>query len=83
MIDDQTYRRDEDTFDTWFSSGQLSFIATDYLNGGRLSRFYPTSVMETEIDILRAWVARMIMLGLYMTGKVPFRDVQISCARNR
>ena len=75
VIDGQTYRRDEDTFDTWFSSGQLPFIATDYLDGGRLSRFYPTSVMETGADILRAWVARMIMLGLYMTGKVPFRDV--------
>lgn len=75
MIDGRTYRRDEDTFDTWFSSGQLPFIATDYLDGGRLSRFYPTSVMETGADILRAWVARMIMLGLYMTGKVPFRDV--------
>ena len=75
VIDGQTYRRDEDTFDTWFSSGQLPFIATDYLDGGRLSRFYPTSVMETGVDILRAWVARMIMLGLYMTGKVPFRDV--------
>ena len=75
VIDGQTYRRDEDTFDTWFSSGQLPFIATDYLDDGRLSRFYPTSVMETGVDILRAWVARMIMLGLYMTGKVPFRDV--------
>ncbi|MCG5079747.1 class I tRNA ligase family protein, partial [Candidatus Saccharibacteria bacterium] len=75
VIDGQTYRRDEDTFDTWFSSGQLPFIATDYLDGGRLSRFYPTSVMETGADILRAWVARMIMLGLYMTGKVPFHDV--------
>ena len=75
VIDGQTYRRDEDTFDTWFSSGQLPFIATDYLDNGRLSRFYPTSVMETGVDILRAWVARMIMLGLYMTGKGPFRDV--------
>ena len=75
VIDGRTYRRDEDTFDTWFSSGQLPFIATDYLDGGRLSRFYPTSVMETGADILRAWVARMIMLGLYMTGKVPFHDV--------
>lgn len=75
VIDGRTYRRDEDTFDTWFSSGQLPFIATDYLDNGRLSRFYPTSVMETGVDILRAWVARMIMLGLYMTGKVPFCDV--------
>jgi len=69
------YLRDEDTFDTWFSSGQWPFITTDYLGGGDLSRFYPTSVMETGVDLLRQWVARMIMLGLYATGKVPFRDV--------
>ena len=38
-------------------------------------RFYPTSVMETGHDILRAWVARMLMLGLHITGKVPFKTV--------
>ena len=74
-VDGQTYRRDEDTFDTWFSSGQWPFVTTDYLNDGKLSKFYPNAVMETGADILRAWVARMIMLGLYMTNKVPFKDV--------
>lgn len=74
-VNGQTYRRDEDTFDTWFSSGQWPFVTTDYLSGGDLSRFYPNAVMETGADILRAWVARMIMLGLYMTNKVPFHDV--------
>ena len=38
-------------------------------------KFYPTSVMETGYDILPAWVSRMIMLGLYFTNKVPFKDV--------
>jgi valyl-tRNA synthetase len=71
----QVYRRDEDTFDTWFSSSQWPFIVTDYLNGGKLARFYPTSVMETGVDLLRQWVARMIMLGLYTTDDVPFGDV--------
>lgn len=75
VVNGQTYRRDEDTFDTWFSSGQWPFVTTDYLNDGRLSRFYPNAVMETGVDILRAWVARMVMLGLYMTNKVPFHDV--------
>lgn len=75
VVDGQTYRRDEDTFDTWFSSGQWPFVTTDYLTDGELSKFYPNSVMETGVDILRAWVARMIMLGLYMTNKVPFKDV--------
>ena len=74
-VNGQTYRRDEDTFDTWFSSGQWPFVTTDYLTDGKLSKFYPNAVMETGADILRAWVARMIMLGLYMTNKVPFRDV--------
>ena len=72
-----TYRRDEDTFDTWFSSGQWPFITTDYLSGGDLARFYPNSVMETGFDILRPWVSRMIMLGLYVTDKVPFNDVYL------
>ncbi len=75
VIDGITYRRDDDTFDTWFSSGQWPFITTDYMGDGDLSRFYPTSVMETGVDLLRQWVARMIMLGLYVTDEVPFRGV--------
>jgi valyl-tRNA synthetase len=71
------YRREEDTFDTWFSSGQWPFITTDALTGGSLSRFYPNSVMETGVDLLDRWVARMIMLGLYVTGKVPFKHVYL------
>ncbi|EDK72259.1 valyl-tRNA synthetase [candidate division TM7 genomosp. GTL1] len=70
-----TYKREEDTFDTWFSSGQWPFITTDYLEGGELSKFYPTDMMETGHDLLDRWVARMIMLGLYMTDKVPFKNV--------
>lgn len=77
VVNGTTYNREEDTFDTWFSSGQWPFIVTDYLQGGELSRFYPTSVMETGGDILFAWVARMIMLGLYATDQVPFRHVYL------
>lgn len=73
-VNGTTYTRDEDTFDTWFSSGQWPFITTDYLSEGELSRFYPNSVLETGYDIL-FWVARMIMLGLYATGQVPFKEV--------
>ena len=75
VVDGKTYRRDEDTFDTWFSSGQWPYITTDYLDDEQLSRFYPNAVMETGVDILRAWVSRMIMLGLYTTNKVPFKEV--------
>ena len=76
-VNGTTYKREEDTFDTWFSSGQWPFITTDYLSEGELSRFYPNSVLETGYDILYPWVARMIMLGLYSTGKVPFHDVYL------
>ncbi len=77
VIDGKTYKREEDTFDTWFSSGQWPFITTDALDGGPLSRFYPNSVMETGSDLLDRWVARMIMLGLYRTDKVPFKHVYL------
>jgi len=76
-VDGKQYRREEDTFDTWFSSGQWPFITTDVLDGGDLARFYPTSLMETGTDLLDRWIARMIMLGLYTTGKVPFKDVYL------
>ena len=77
VVNGTTYKREEDTFDTWFSSGQWPYIVTDYLNGGALSKFYPNSVMETGGDILYAWVSRMLMLGLYATDKVPFREVYL------
>jgi len=77
VVNGTTYRRETDTFDTWFSSGQWPFIATDYLENGRLSRFYPNSVMETGADILYQWVARMIMLGLKVTDQVPFKHVYL------
>lgn len=76
-VDGKTYRREEDTFDTWFSSGQWPFVTTEALDAGDLSRFYPTSLMETGTDLLDRWIARMIMLGLYVTGKVPFKDVYL------
>lgn len=77
VVNGTTYKREEDTFDTWFSSGQWPFITTDYLTDGKLSKHYPIDVMETAADILPAWVSRMIMLGLYITGKVPFKNVYL------
>ena len=77
VVEGTTYRREEDTLDTWFSSNQWPYIVTDYLDGGDLSRFYPTAVMETAGDILFVWVARMIMMGLYRTQQIPFRHVYL------
>ena len=69
--------QDPDVFDTWFSSGQWPFATLGYPNGKDFKTFYPTDVMETGHDILFFWVARMIMLGLYRTGKIPFRTVYL------
>lgn len=77
VVDGVTYLREEDTFDTWFSSGQWPYIVTDQPTDGALAKYYPTAVMETGFDILYSWVSRMIMLGLYRTGKVPFKDVYL------
>lgn len=67
--------QDQDTFDTWFSSGQWPFATLKTTQKSDFERFYPTSLMNTGYDILPFWVIRMIMLGLYVTGEVPFRNV--------
>src|SRR4030042_1736765 len=66
-----------DVFDTWFSSGQWPFATLMTAKTGDFKKFYPTDVMETGWDILFFCVARMIMLGLYATGKVPFKLVYL------
>jgi len=66
-----------DVFDTWFSSGQWPFATLLTTKKGDFEKYYPTQVMETGWDILFFWVARMIMLGLYITGKEPFRYVYL------
>ena len=70
------YIRDEDTFDTWFSSSHWPIVCTDWTEEN-FNPYYPLNVMETGFDILFAWVARMIMMGLYVTGEVPFKDVYL------
>lgn len=77
VVNSTTYIREEDTFDTWFSSGQWPYIVTDYLTDGELANYFPTDMMETGMDIMRAWVSRMIMLSLYRTGKLPFKEVYL------
>lgn len=69
-------RRDEDVLDTWFSSALWPFSTLGWPNKTHdMETLYPTSVLETGWDILFFWVARMIMLGIKMTGQVPFREV--------
>ncbi len=76
-VDGREYRRDPDTFDTWFSSSSWPYATLDYPDGDSYRRFYPLSVMETGSDILYPWVSRMIMLGLYVTKKPPFKSVYL------
>ncbi len=72
----EDWKQDKDTFDTWFSSGQWPFVALRASSFKEdFAKFYPTSVMETGYDLLKAWVCRMIMLGIYVTGEVPFKDI--------
>ncbi|HET7672923.1 MAG TPA: valine--tRNA ligase [Candidatus Saccharimonadales bacterium] len=76
-IDGKTYHRDPDTFDTWFSSSSWPYSTLGGPGEDDFEKFYPTSLMETGGEILYPWVSRMIMLGLYRTGDVPFREVYI------
>jgi len=69
------WTQDTDTFDTWFSSGQWPFATLGYPDSPDFKAYYPTTVMETGSDLIFFWVARMIMLGLYRTGEVPFKYV--------
>ena len=69
------FEQDEDTFDTWFSSAQWPFATLMTEGQETFDYFYPTSVMETGHDILRAWVARMMMIGYFSTNKTPFKTI--------
>lgn len=71
------YHRDPDVFDTWFSSSSWPYVTLNYPGGEDFKQFYPLSLMETGGEILYPWVSRMIMLGLYVTGEVPFTSVYI------
>jgi len=84
------WEQDEDTLDTWFSSGLWTFstLANQpeeiIIKDGQLSinsedfkKFHPTAVLETGYDILFFWVARMIIMTVYAIGDIPFRDVYL------
>ena len=71
--------QDPDIFDTWFSSGLWPFSTLGWPEETDDYRsFYPTTVMETGYDILFFWVARMMMLGIHLTGVEPFAVVYLS-----
>lgn len=71
------YLQETDTFDTWFSSGHWPLATLRYPDSEDFKYFYPTSVMETGWEIIRFWVSRMMMFGIYLTGQPPFKDVYL------
>jgi valyl-tRNA synthetase len=76
-------RQDEDVLDTWFSSALWPFSTLDWTpeypakSNPALDLYLPSSVLVTGFDIIFFWVARMVMMTLYCTGKVPFREVYV------
>ena len=70
--------QDSDVLDTWFSSALWPFSTLGWPNKTQeLEKFYPTSSLVTGFDIIFFWVARMMMMGLYFTKKVPFHEVYV------
>ncbi|MFM8497109.1 MAG: class I tRNA ligase family protein, partial [Planctomycetia bacterium] len=70
--------RDPDVLDTWFSSALWPHSTLGWPAATpELACFYPTSTLVTSRDIITLWVARMVIMGLFDTGKIPFRDVAI------
>jgi valyl-tRNA synthetase len=71
-------RQDEDVLDTWFSSALWPFSTLGWPEQtNALKTFYPTNVLVTGFDIIFFWVARMIMMGIKFTGRIPFHQVYI------
>ncbi len=73
-------KQDEDTLDTWFSSALWPFATLGWPNENfdDFKNFYPNTVLATGYDIIFFWVARMIMMGKYLTGKYPFKKVYLN-----
>ncbi len=72
------WTQDEDTLDTWFSSGLWTFSTLGWPEKTKdLKDYHPTSVLETGHDILFFWIARMILMSQYLLGEIPFKNVYL------
>ena len=78
-LDGRDLKQENDVLDTWFSSSLWSFGSLGWPeNSEQLHRYFPTSLLVTGFDIIFFWVARMMMMSLEFTGKVPFKDVYVT-----
>jgi len=76
--EDAKWIQDEDTLDTWFSSGLWTFSTLGWPEKtDDFKNYHPTTVLETGYDILFFWVARMILMSTYTTGQIPFKYVYL------
>ena len=72
-------KQDEDVLDTWFSSSLWPFGSLGWPEKTEdFKSFFPTSLLVTGFDIIFFWVARMIMMSIEFTGKIPFKDVYVT-----
>lgn len=72
------WQQDEDTLDTWFSSGLWTFSTLGWPdNLDDFNKYHPTSVLETGYDIIFFWVARMVLMSTYLIGQIPFKTVYL------
>jgi valyl-tRNA synthetase len=70
--------QDEDTLDTWFSSGMWTFSTLGWPEKTQdMETFHPTALLETGHDILFFWVARMVLFSMYALNEVPFKHVYL------
>ena len=76
-VDNKHYRRDPDVFDTWFSSSSWPYQTLGFPESKDFHDFYPLSLMESGFDLLFPWISRMLMLGLYVTNDIPFKEVYL------
>ncbi len=82
--EEEEWVQDQDTLDTWFSSGMWTFSTLGWPHNfkdnkkfGDLAKFHPTQLMETGYEIITLWVSRMIMMSLFAVGEVPFETVYL------
>lgn len=79
LANDVKLHQDTDVLDTWFSAALWPFATLGWPEQTpEFKTFYPTSVLVTGFDIIFFWVARMVMLGLKFTGKIPFNEVYVT-----